>query len=170
MFELVKAYESARREPNAFLRYFYIIYTKYKLKKIFFDKFSSSLEVNAHFFEEFKQFYQCTFSSILFITSCCERNECAYIFMRHNKFVVRYKGYAIKLNILDNFYSIEIDRYNEALSIQQNVEIFNMGWIKEIIIMGIYNYCVAYIYGRKSKLYKDENSEYFTTVLDQLFK
>lgn len=162
MFELFKAYETAKSEKNKFLRKVYIKYTRYRLKRSFFDKFDlSNIEFNKNLLQEFFQLYNCTKDFVN------ENINVNYPFISvtnidNGKFSVNYFSYNIFITLAYDEYNTDIigNDYGGRMitHLVFNDKSTNYAYVKKIILMAIYNYCVSYIYGYKSNLYKDDES------------
>ena len=157
MFELMKVFEIASNEENKYLRFIYQKYARYKLRHSFFKKFSiKNIHFNDLFLKEFCQFYNCIDSSIVF-------NE-KYPYIGHinidiELLYIYYYDYRIKFTHTGRGeYNIEIIDANKMNTIRlfKSETSLNNFFIKEIILMGIYNICVSYIYGKESDLYIDD--------------
>ena len=165
MFELVRAYEIARSEKNKFLRYFYLKYTKKKLKTYFFNKFDiENMTLNKDLLDEFFHVYQ--------LIDLREQGEIDLLQVNreypHIDLVdpnsqymnLMYYGFDIVIKkIDDDDFIVSILRTPKdanTITLHPNTEVLNLMIFRPIILMTIYNYCVAYIYGSNSNLYIDD--------------
>ena len=171
MFELMRARESAKNERNKFLRYFLMKYTEIRLRSIFFNRFdikSPDLVINKEFFDEFFQFYNCTKDGT---ASNFNYAQIIDINIERQMMIVRYKNHRFYITMNSDECTIVIKQYHfeeDTLSttIIVDYNIFKSNIPGTIILMAIYNYCVSYIYGVKSNLYKDEE---FTKLLCDMY-
>lgn len=162
MFELMRAYETARNEKNKFLRFIYTKYTKYKLKKVFFNKFNIlNMEINKELVFEFFQFFRCTYEEVMDNMNEKYPYFCTVDIGRHIMYI-QYYDYFINIKVRNDRYDIEIlnDYSDRGVTIHPNNEYINLSPIREIILISIYNYCVSYIYGLNSDLYMHHTSTY----------
>lgn len=152
MFEVLTAYEVANNEKNRFLRSIYLKYTRLKLKKIFFKNFNFDMELNQEFFDEIIQFFNSTetveysrhtpnFPTIL--------NAFYFGILK-----IKFYDYEIKITVNDNS-DVVIDVLNtktkEEIGYKRDMKFLNMSIFREIILLAIYNYSVAYILEEKDK-------------------
>lgn len=166
MFELVRAYETARNEKNKFLRFIYTKYTKYKLKKVFFDKFFNvygivNADISKELLFEFFQFFQCTYDEV--IDNMNEKYPyISTIDIGRHILYIQYYDYFISVKVRNERYDIEIvsDHNHNGITIHPDNKYINLSPIREIILISIYNYCVAYIYGLDSDLCMHHKSTY----------
>jgi hypothetical protein len=153
MFEILRAYETAKNEKNKFLRKVLLYYTRRNLKKSFFQKFKDNIktmELNKNLIVEFRQFYNCTdltpykgIPHIFYISS-------------YGSIYIEYGEYTIRFSFLENNCDIEIDVNtvsDKTVVIHPEYNVFYESFWKEIILIGIYNYSVQYIYGEKTDLF-----------------
>lgn len=163
MFELMKAFELASNEENKFLRFIYLKYIRYTLKKSFFKKFSiKDIYFDKDFLYQVCQFFECIHvnwnNAFLWINK-----DYTYVGVVNSKtyvIYVYYYQYKINISYINNSeYYIEITDLHASNTsrLYKSEEELNNSFIKEIILMGIYNICVAYIYDKKSKLYIHDN-------------
>lgn len=160
MLELVKAYEIAKGEQNKFLRYVYIKYTKYKLKKSFFNKFDFKLTANEDLLNEFIGMYKCINDHVNINKSYPYVEDINF----SNEIHISYCYFSIYLSYIHSNFKINIVDHgnnNSNLTIQLDENEFNKSSYKAILIIAIYNYCVSYIYGYKSKLYVHDKSHMY---------
>ena len=167
MFELLQAYETATHEKNKVFRFVYTKYVRHKLKTVFFKKFKNSIysiELDKNLIEEFKQFYSCTYDVAHYLIPRADapsiRPYVDYITGKGTIYV-HYDKYRIKYAFLDDSCDIEIDtKYGKesALLVHPENDIFYESFYSEILIIAIYNYCVSYIYGSKSKLFIEDDT------------
>lgn len=167
MFELVRAFETAKSEKNKFLRFICVNYTKHKLKSVFFKKFDiNSIEITKEFLEEFFQIYNCISSEMFGYTNTKypivigTTAEYKYIY-------ISYYDFNIDIKVLNNEFNVEIidPETNGVTTIHPEMRYLNLSPLRPIILIAIYNYCVAYIYGKNSKLYK-KNMDYLNYLYD----
>lgn len=165
MFELVTAYEIAKSEENPILRKLCIMYTKNKLKNVFFKKFDiHHISITDGFLNELYQLYDCI--GYRFINE-----EYPYIkrISENRSIFIKYYEYDILITVLRNQYNIDISKDNtHTITIHPDKKYFDVFFIKEILLMVIYNYCVSYIYGENSDLYIDDDS--YRNSLRDLFR
>ena len=172
MFELVKACELAKGEKHIFLRFIYTHYTKWALKHAFFEKFDIyTMRVDRKLINEFFQLYDCVNSYAMLD----QRQNTLYpyistVFTDKKVINIQYYNFKIKISmstLIDEFTVAVTDLgyQNSNLSFHVNEELINKSCMREIILMTIYNYCVAYIYGNKSSLYIDDRS-FIKTIKD----
>ena len=165
MFELLQAYETATHEKNKVFRFVYTKYVRHKLKTAFFKKFRNSIyniKLDKNLIEEFRQFYMCTHHNIR-TPKVVYVNSIPFVdmFSVFSTIHIKYDIYHMKYKFLDDSCDIKIEnRYavDVELSVHPENEIFYEGFYAEILIIAIYNYCVAYIYGTKSKLYISDST------------
>ena len=173
MFELVRAYEVAKNEENKLLRYFYLRYTKRKLKRIFFDKFNiETITLNRDLIREFLQVYSSIEQDRVTRIHSRVNNTYPHIFsanIQTESIEMRYYGFGIRIQIIGiNDFNVSILFTPTNLSdftIYPDTRYLNISVFKPIILMAIYNYCVSYIYGYESDLYID-NHQYIDTLYD----
>lgn len=175
MFELFRVYETATNEKNKLLRTMYTKYAKAKLKSIFFKKFNihnESLEVNRDLLLEFFQLYQCICDKVVI------NDEYPHVYKIDSKkeiLCIRYYNFEITIKMINDEYNINIDCKRDyssetifSLSFHPDTKYLNMTFLREIILMTIYNYCVSYIYGKNSELYIDDR-KYITNLFNMHF-
>lgn len=161
MFELLQLYETAKHEKNKVLRFFYLNHVRRSLKNKYFNKFkfnilSNMISLDENLLAEFAQFYGCMNyikrGGDPYMISISESADLIY---------VRYQQYLLKYKLLENTCDIDIGNsdLNKSILIHPaDKETFYSGLFAVIILMAIYNYCVAYIYGENSKLYINHKS------------
>lgn len=170
MFELMNALETARNINNGFLRWCVEKYTKFRLKKVFFEKFDiNNIDLNIRFIHEFYRFYDCICNDIWvndkFPYICNINTDREIIRIKYYNFTIR-----IKFHFDHQDYSMNIiDSDNDYKVISTHSGIGTNEWsnIKEIFLISIYNFCVAYVYGPQSDLYMDNKS--YVEYLKDLF-
>ena len=173
MFELAKAYEIARTEKNKFLRFFYLIYTKRKLKSSFFDKFDiEKMVINKDFLMEFLYIYKSigfTDQDKIYLKINKKYPHVILVDPQLQWIELEYYGFGIDIKIVsDDNFNISILRTPKTTdSITHHIDtaVLNMSMFKPIILMTIYNYCVSYIYGYNSSLYIDDK-QYIDRLYD----
>lgn len=162
MFELLQTYETANHEKNDILRFIYIKYIRHKLKSSFFGPFKKSIKsmrLNKELLDEFFQFYQCTQINTVFRYDNTELRPTINFVSEYGSINIFYYDYRIKFNIFNDHCNITVEPYFDMpITIHPEISSFYSGFFAEIIIMAIYNYCVRYIYGNKSKLYVNDMS------------
>ena len=153
MFEILKIFETIKNIENPVVRMIYMKYTKYRLKKIFFDKFITNTDLSNELFYEFFQFFKCTYESIgindKYPFVCNVDNDCHILY-------IEYYDFDINIKILDKSYDIiikSISRGYDTTTLHTEIRYLKLTPFREIILMTIYNYCVSYIYGLGSNLY-----------------
>lgn len=181
MFEILKAVETAKSEKNKLLRFFYLNYVKFKLKNTFFKRFDVYM-----LFNDIRNTRQ-LLGEIWQMTTCQGKcrvglglNSKTYhpyinyinnytLAFDHIFICVNYYGFEIGLSINHDEFIVKVNWLHDDSSIESwtytgpNLPYY----IKEIIFMAIYNYCVGYIYGKESKLFKDDES--YIENLKELF-
>lgn len=166
MFELLQAYETATHEKNKVFRFVYTKYVRHKLKTAFFKKFRNSIysiKLDKNLIEEFRQFYNCAYSDVESLGANFSWTTTPYIdFITQIGTVhVYYEKYRIKYKFLDDSCDIEIEEKHgleDSLLVHPENDIFYESFYAEILIIAIYNYCVSYIYGSKSKLFIEDDT------------
>lgn len=167
MFEILKIFETIKNIDNRIVRMIYMKYTKYRLKKIFFNKFIETMDISNELLYEFFQFFKCTFESM-------DIND-KYPFVCNIDIdrcilYIEYYDFNIQIKILSNSYDIEIksrQKEYKATTIHTEIRYLNLTPFREIILMTIYNYCVSYIYGLESNLYC--KNDVYIDYLEDLF-
>ena len=165
MFEILRAFETAKNEKNKFLRSFLIRYTRHKLKSSFFERFNvEDIPLTRELLSEFVQFCECTG-----IASSDSEPFPYYTDIEKVTIHLSYNIYLLSIKVKSNEYEIEVTATlkNASVTMSMDEEKLNLNFLKEIFLMAIYNYCVAYIYGKKSSLYKWEPK--YIKPLDELF-
>lgn len=176
MFELVKSYEIAKSENNTILRFVFVNYTKWRLKHIFFKKFNIyDIKFDKNIMYDFFQLYNFIDENDKDFLK--QNFKVPYIISATSEigmFDIKYYEFEIKIRIdsFNLFHIVIANKYenNSILDFYADDYVLNNGTknkIKEIIFMAIYNYCVSYIYGEKSKLYIDDAS--YITYLKNLY-
>lgn len=172
MFELMKAIETAKNEPNRFLRFIYLKYVRYTLKHTFFKKFDvNTIKIDKNFLSMFKQFRDCHISRDEVYGTSHDPFVNEMHNVNSNTFIVVYHmGYLIVLYPAMDEYEIQIVYYNDTSKCNDICRFSTPNpplFLKEIIITAIYNYCVEYVYGSKSDLFKTDLS--YEDKLKELF-
>lgn len=174
MFELLQAYETAKNEKNKFLRFFYVNHVKHKLKKDFFEKFAYNINnfgTDKELIEEFYNFFDCTYDGIHTRMNTSKSPYITYASGIFSKIHIRYGNqYEIKFKIFEDSIDIELIDIQKSIivSIHPDNKVFYDSLFSRIIIMAIYNYCVAYIYGKYSKLFINDD-RYINQILNMYF-
>lgn len=166
MFEILKIFETIKNIDNAIVKMIYMKYTKYRLKKIFFNKFIE-MNISNELLYEFFQFFKCTFENIDINDKCpfvrnVDIDRCILY--------IEYYDFNIQFKILDNSYDIEVKykyKRHDTVSLHTEIRYLNLTPFREIILMTIYNYCVSYIYGFESNLYC--KNDVYIDYLEDLF-
>lgn len=167
MFEILKIFETIKNIDNPIVRMIYMKYTKYRLKKIFFNKFIETIDLSNELLYEFFQFFKCTFENMDI------NNKYPFVCnvdIDHCILYIEYYDYNIQIKIHDNSCDIEVKyRYKRytTVSLQTDIRHLNLTPFREIILMTIYNYCVSYIYGLESNLYC--KNDVYIDYLEDLF-
>ena len=163
MFELLQAYETAKHEKNKVLRFFYTKYVRHKLKTSFFDKlryniYHMNLKLDRALIDEFIQFYRCVFD----IVKIGEPEYRPYLIefsQLWNINIACQDNNHIRYRFLDDSCDIEVIDYKQGSVIRHlEYDAFYISIYAEILIIAIYNYCVSYIYGSKSKLFIEDDT------------
>jgi hypothetical protein len=174
MFELLNAYEPAKNEKNKVLRYFYLKYVRYKLKKSFFIPFRAMIKnstsddklLDNNLLLEFAHFFNCVeqYVSIEDLKS----SHINIYFATWSHFRVNYYGYNIEYTDRYPTYNIDVvNIHGKHITLHPEHKIFESSIWASIIIMAIYNYCVTYVYGKDSDLFI--NNDYYSEVINSMY-
>ena len=167
MFEILKIFETIKNIDNPIVRLLYMIYTKYRLKKIFFKKFITNTNISNELLYEFFQFFKCTFENIdlndKYPLVCNVDIDRCILYIEYYNFIIHIK-------IIDKSYDIIVKSRTkgyDTTTIHTEIKYLNLTPFREIILMTIYNYCVSYIYGFESNLYC--KNDVYIDYLEDLF-
>lgn len=170
MFELVQAYELAKNEKSKILKPFVVSYTRYKLRKVFFEKFDyQKIFMTKELLKEFFMIYKAiNKDDKVYLSNESVMSRYPHIIYANdtsNTIRFEYHRYVISIVINENGYNIYVSDKNDKEISYHNLDedTFKLTTFNQLLAMVVYNYCVLYVYGFVSDLYID-NPNYIKVI------